>query len=86
MIRSIDDYFPNPVTKTRVYHAFRLGLQLYVVFLLLAGAYSLLWLAEMGGVIPETLLSTIWISIAVMGSLLLLLLVPLFYASRSNER
>ncbi|APW99121.1 hypothetical protein CHINAEXTREME_15675 [Halobiforma lacisalsi AJ5] len=86
MIQSLDDYFPTPVTKTTVYHAFRLGLQLYIGALLVAGAYSLFWLAEVAGIIPETLLSTIWIAIAVMGMLLLVLLIPLLYTSRSNER
>ena len=83
MIR-LDTYFPPAVTKTTLYHVVRLGLRLYVASLLLAGVYSALWLAELAGVVSPTLLSAIWIAIAVMGTLFLVLLIPLFYASRSS--
>ncbi|MFP8953039.1 hypothetical protein ACLI4Z_08725 [Natrialbaceae archaeon A-arb3/5] len=86
MIGVFHDRFPAAVTKTTLYHVVRLGLRLYVASLLIAGVYSTLWVAEIAGLIPETLLSTIWIGIAVMGSLFLVLLIPLFYTSRSNSR
>lgn len=86
MIRRLDDYMPPAVTKTTLYHVVRLGLRVYIVALLLAGGYSLLWLAEFADIIPERLVSTIWIAIAVMGTLFLVLLIPLFYVSQSSDR
>ncbi|GAB3673732.1 hypothetical protein [Halopiger thermotolerans] len=86
MIRQLDDYLSPAVTRTTLYRVVRLGLRVYVVALLLAGGYSLLWLAEFAGVVPETLVSAIWIAIAVMGSLFLVLLFPLFYVSQPRDR
>ena len=86
MIGLLDSYFPDQVTKTTLYHAARLLFRIYIVSLILVGAYSLLWLAEVAGVIPEAWLSAIWIAIAAMGSVFLVLLVPLFYTTRSTKR
>lgn len=84
MIEQLDDQFPTGVTKTTLYHAVRLGLRVYIGLLLVVGTYSIFWLAEVAGLIPERLLSTIWIGIAVMGSVFLVLLLTLFYTARSN--
>ncbi|RQG90414.1 hypothetical protein [Natrarchaeobius chitinivorans] len=86
MIGALEKRLPPEVTKTTLYHVVRLGLRLYVASLLIAGAYSVLWIADVAGLVPEALLSAIWIAIAVMGSLFLVLLIPLFYASRSSRR
>lgn len=86
MIGRLDDYMSPAVTKTTLYHVVRLGLRVYIVALLVAGGYSLLWLAEFADIIPERLVSTIWIAIAVMGTLFLVLLIPLFYVSHSSDR
>ena len=74
------------VTKTTLYHVVGWGLPLYVCSLVVVGGYSLLWVLELAGVVPETWLSTIWIGIAVLGCLFLVLLVPLFYSARSTTR
>lgn len=81
-----ENYFPPRVTKTTLYRVVGWGLRLYVTLLLVVGGYSLLWTLELAGLVPEAWLSTIWIGIAVMGSLFLVLLVPLFYVSRSTTR
>ncbi|MCW8172515.1 MULTISPECIES: hypothetical protein [Natrialba] len=86
MIGVLENRLPPEVTRTTLYHVVRLVLRLYVGSLLVAGVYSLLWVADVAGLIPEALLSTIWIGIAVMGSLFLVLLIPLFYTSRSSHR
>lgn len=85
MIRRLDDFVAPAVTKTTLYHALRLGLRVYVVAVLLAGGYGLLWLARFAGVVPEALVSAIWIAVAVMGLLVLVLLFPVFYISRSGD-
>lgn len=84
MIEYLDACVSPAVTKTTLYHVVRLGLRVYVASVLIVGAYSLLWLAELAGLISATLLSAIWIAIAVMGTLFLVLLIPLFYVSRST--
>lgn len=83
---ALDDYFPPRVTKTTLYHVVGWGLRLYVLSLVVVGGYSILWVLELAGLIPEPWLSTIWIAIAVMGCLFLVLLVPLFYSARSSNR
>ncbi len=84
MMAWLEDHLAPGATKTTLYHTVRLLFRLYVASLLLAGTYSLFWLAEIAGLIPERLLSTIWIGIAVMGTIFLLLLITLFYTS--NKR
>ncbi|WP_049927329.1 hypothetical protein [Halopiger goleimassiliensis] len=86
MIQRLDDALPPAITKTTLYHVVRLGLRLYVACLLLLGTYSVFWLAEVAGILPGQLLSTIWIGIAVMGCVFLVLLVVLFYNARSSAR
>ncbi|MFC4541203.1 hypothetical protein ACFO5R_04595 [Halosolutus amylolyticus] len=86
MIGVLDEYLPERITKTTLYHIVRWGLRIYIVSLLVIGAYSLLWVAELAGIIPEAWLSTIWIAIAAMGTVFLVLLIPLFYTTRSTKR
>ena len=86
MIRTLDDALPPAVTKTTLYHVVRLGLRLYVASLVLIGTYSAFWIADVAGILPGQLLSTIWIGIAVMGSVFLVLLIVLFYTARSSSR
>lgn len=86
MISRLDDCMSPAVTKTTLYHVVRLGLRVYIVALLVAGGYSLLWLAEFADIMPERLVSMIWIAIAVMGTLFLVLLIPLFCVSQSSDR
>ncbi|RQH00536.1 hypothetical protein [Natrarchaeobius oligotrophus] len=86
MIGTLENRLPPEVTKTTLYHVVRLVFRIYVASLLLAGFYSVLWLADVAGLLPEALLSTIWIGIAVMGSLFLVLLIPLFYTTQSTAR
>ena len=82
----LEAYFPPRVTKTTLYRVVGWGLRCYVAALLLVGGYSLLWVFDVAGLVPEAWLSAVWIAIAVMGSLFLVLLIPLFYASRSASR
>ena len=82
----LDDTLPPRLTKTALYRVVGWGLRCYVACLLVVGGYSLLWTLELAGVVPEAWLSAVWIAIAVMGALFLVLLVPLFYASRSTTR
>jgi len=82
----LEDALPARLTKTTLYHVVGWGLRLYVCLLIVVGGYSLLWTLELAGLVPEAWLSTIWIGIAVMGSLFLVLLVPLFYSARSTAR
>ncbi|WP_247002311.1 hypothetical protein [Halosolutus gelatinilyticus] len=86
MIGPLEHYLPNQATKTTLYHAVRWGLRVYIVSLLVTGAYSALWIAELAGIIPEAWLSTIWLAIAAMGVIFLVLLIPLFHTSRSTKR
>ncbi|THE64639.1 hypothetical protein D8Y22_11875 [Salinadaptatus halalkaliphilus] len=86
MIGRLDDCLSPVATKTTLYHVVRLGLRVYVVSVVLVGTYSVFWIADIAGLIPNTLLSTIWIGIAVMGSIFLVLLVSLFFAARSSGR
>ncbi|ARS91613.1 hypothetical protein [Natrarchaeobaculum aegyptiacum] len=86
MIRALDDQFPAEITRTTLYHVVRLGLRLYVATIVLVSIYSVFWLAEIAGLIPERLLSTIWIAVAVMGAVFVVLLVALFYGARSSSR
>ena len=82
----LEKLVPPHVTKTTLYHVVGWGLRLYVCLLVVVGGYSLLWTLELAGLVPEAWLSVIWIAIAVMGSLFLILLVPLFYSARSTGR
>lgn len=82
----LEEHVPAQVTKTTLYHVVGWGLRLYVCSLVVVSGYSLLWVLELAGVVPEAWLSTIWIAIAVMGCLFLVLLVPLFYSARSSNR
>ncbi|QSW99204.1 hypothetical protein [Haloterrigena alkaliphila] len=81
----LDDHLPPRLTKTALYRVVGLGLRCYVAAVVVVGCYSLLWTLEVAGVVPDAWLSVIWIAIAVMGCLFLVLLVPLFYVSRSTR-
>lgn len=80
--------FPR-VTRRRLlrigYRAVGYGLRLYVACLAVVGIYSALWLAEIAGYLDERTLSTIWFAIAAMGAVFLLILIPIFFSSRSNQ-
>ena len=82
----LEELVPPQVTKTTLYHVVGWGLRLYVCSLVVVGAYSLLWVLKLAGVVPETWPSAIWIGSAVIGCLFLVLLVPLFYSARSSAR
>ena len=84
MIERLDEAFPPAVTKTTLYHVVRFGLRVYVAVLLGIGTYSVFWLADVAGLLPDQLLSTIWIGIAVMGSIFLVLLVTLYCTAQST--
>lgn len=86
MIQQLEDQFPTEVTRTTLYHVVRLGLRLYVATIVLVSVYSLFWLAELAGLVPERLLSTIWLAVAVMGTVFVILLLALFYGARSSNR
>lgn len=73
-------------TKVHLYHAVGVGLRIYVLCLAVAGLYSLLWLAEIAGYLDERTLGAIWLAIAAMGTVFLVLLIPLYYTSRSGRR
>ena len=74
---------PRPwVTKTRLYHVVGWGLRIYVACLLVVGAYSVLWLAEVAGYLDERTLAIIWLAVAGMGTAFLVLLIPHYYSSR----
>ena len=81
----LEDALPPRVTKTTLYRVVGWGLRCYVDMVLVVGCYSLLWILDVAGLIPESWLSAVWIAIAVMGSLFLVLLIPLFYTSRSSR-
>lgn len=82
----IDALEPPNDARRLLYHVVRWGLRVYFVSLLVAGVYSLLWVLEIAGMIPRGMLSTIWISIAAMGTVFLVLLIPLFYTTRLGAR
>ncbi len=82
----LEELVPPQVTKTTLYHVVGWGLRLYVCSLVVVGAYSLLRVLKLAGVVPETWPSAIWIGSAVIGCLFLVLLVPLFYSARSSAR
>ncbi|ELZ18072.1 hypothetical protein C477_12727 [Haloterrigena salina JCM 13891] len=82
----LEDALPPRVTKTTLYRVVGWGLRLYVLTVLVVGCYSLLWVLDLAGLVSESWLSTVWIAIAVMGTLFLVLLIPLFYTSRSSTR
>ncbi|QLG48018.1 hypothetical protein [Natrinema halophilum] len=86
MIGRLENSFPPSVTRTMLYRVVGWLLRLYVASLLVVGVYSLLWILEIAGLLPGRWLSTVWIGIATMGSIFLILLIPLYYAARSNER
>ncbi|NUB92536.1 hypothetical protein HTZ84_04345 [Haloterrigena sp. SYSU A558-1] len=82
----LEDALPPRVTKTTLYRVVGWGLRWYVLTVLVVGCYSLLWVLDLAGLVSESWLSTVWIAIAVMGTLFLVLLIPLFYTSRSSTR
>lgn len=73
-------------TKADLHRAVGYCLRLYVATLVVLGGYSLLWLLEIAGYLDERTLATIWLAVVGMGAAFLLVVVPLFYASRSTQR
>ena len=73
-------------SKTTLYHVVGWGLRIYVACLAVVGLYSVLWLAEIAGYLDEEMLAAIWVSIAAMGTVFLVLLIPLYYSSRQKSR
>lgn len=86
MIGRLEDPIPPAVAKTTLYRAAGWLLRVYVISLGIVGVYSLLWLLEVAGMLPGRWLSTVWICIAAMGSIFLVLLIPLYFAARSTDR
>lgn len=82
---TVRGYLPR-ITKRTIYRAVGYGLRLYVACLAVVGLYSVLWLAEIAGYLDEQTLTAIWFAVAGMGVAFLVLLIPLFYSSRSNNR
>lgn len=82
---NVRDRLPRP-TKAHLYHAVGYGLRIYVACLAVAGLYSVLWVAEVAGYLDEGTLAAIWLAIAAMGTVFLVLLIPLFYSSRAGRR
>jgi len=81
-----DAEVPPNVAKTTLYHIARLWFRLYIGSLLVVSGLSLIWIADLTGFVPSEFISVVWIGIAVMGLLFLLLLVPLYRATRRTER
>ncbi|MFC7232257.1 hypothetical protein ACFQMM_14275 [Saliphagus sp. GCM10025308] len=73
-------------SKTVLYHAAGLFLRVYITIVIVTTVYSLLWLLEIAGYLDEQIIGVIWISIAAMGSVFLVLLIPLYWSSRSKSR
>lgn len=73
-------------SKTALYHAAGLFLRVYITIVIVTTVYSLLWLLEIAGYLDEQIIGVIWISIAAMGSVFLVLLIPLYWSSRSKSR
>nr|WP_254525369.1 hypothetical protein [Natrinema caseinilyticum] len=86
MIGRFEDPFRPSVTRTTLYRVVGWLLWVYVVSLLVVGVYSVLWIFEIAGVLPGRWLSTAWIGVPAIGSVFLVLLIPLYYAGRSNDR
>lgn len=86
MISRFEESFPPSVTKTTLYRVAGWLLRAYLASVLIAGIYSLLWVLEIAGLFPERWLSTVWIGIVAMGSVFLVLSLPLYYAARSTDR
>ncbi|MDF9746795.1 hypothetical protein [Natrinema salsiterrestre] len=86
MIGRFEESLPPSVTKTTLYRVVGWLLRAYLAIVLVAGVYSLLWVLEIAGVFPERWLSTVWIGIVAMGSVFLILALPLYYAARSTDR
>lgn len=86
MIGRLEDSLPPAVTKTTLYRVAGWLLRAYVASLVIVGIYSLLWVLEVAGVLPGRWLSTAWVGIAAMGSIFLILLIPLYYAARANDQ
>jgi len=61
-------------------------LRIYVTCVLVAGLYSVLWLAEIAGYLDERIIGVIWLSIAAMGVAFLVLLLPMYWSKRSRRR
>lgn len=86
MSQQLNDRISTVGTRTTLYHALRIGLRLYVATVVLVSVYSVFWLAELAGLVPERLLSMIWIAVTVMGVVFVVILAALFYGSRSSTR
>lgn len=78
--------FDPESAKHWLYRGVGIGLRIYVACLVGVGVYSVFWLAEIAGYMDENTLATIWLAIAGMGAAFLVLLIPIFYSSRSNGR
>ncbi|ELZ09608.1 hypothetical protein C478_15552 [Natrinema thermotolerans DSM 11552] len=85
MIEGLEDALPPAVTRATLYRIAGWLLRLYVAGCLLLGSYSLLWVLEVGGVLPDRWLSTAWIGIAGLGSVFLAFAIPLFYLARGAD-
>lgn len=82
----LEDAVPPAVATTTLYRVAGWLLRAYVVCVLVVGVYSLLWVLEIAGMLPGRLLSTVWLGIAAMGTVFVVLSLPLYYAARSTDR
>lgn len=82
----LEDVRPPWITKTALYRVVGWCLRCYVATVLIVGCYSVRWVLDVAGLVPDAWLSAVWGAIAVMGALFLVLSLPLFYTSRSSTR
>lgn len=70
--------------RHRLYRFLGYGVRIYVVVILGAAIYSVLWLAERADLLEADALAIVWIAVGAMGIAFLVLLVPMFYSSRDR--
>lgn len=73
-------------SKTHLYHLTGLLFRIYITVVIITSLYSLMWVLEVAGYLDERVIATIWIAIAAMGTVFLVLLIPMYWSSRSKNR
>ncbi|MCU4752811.1 hypothetical protein OB919_12635 [Halobacteria archaeon AArc-curdl1] len=73
-------------SKTHLYHLTGLLFRIYITVVVVVSLYSLMWVLEVAGYLDERIIATIWIAIAAMGTVFLVLLIPMYWSSRSKNR
>ena len=74
----------NPLTKTRLYHTARWAFRLYVIAVIGALTYGLVWVADTAGVFPDGYIGTLWASLSALLVILAVVCLPLLFASHAN--